>query len=382
MISLNKRTSLLTLIALAIGLGLIAVYYPQSKPDSEKGKAAPLVTLVSAESRDLPIQFSGQGHLVALNQIEIRPQITGIIRSVNFNEGDEIKAGQLLFTLDDTDAKAQLHRAQAQAAQIEAQLKDAEREYQRSQELFKKNFIATGAVETAGSKVDTLRAQLKSMAADIDSARIILDHTRIISPITAQAGAVTVHPGSLAQQTATALVTLAVLDPIGVEFSLPEQNLNQLLAARALGPVKVVLDTSDGKKTEGKLTFINNTVNTETGTINLKASFSNSAKTLWPGVFARVTVLAGTEKAAVVLPPQAILEGTKERFVYVLDLDNRVASKPVTLLRIQDRMAIVSGLQNGEKVVLEGNHNLREGARVTVSDKPATTTTSSSEPAL
>lgn len=381
MIITRKRT-LHILIAAASILIFASGYtylFGKNAEDSKSAKQPPIVTIVTSEIRDLPIRFSAQGHLIALNQIEIRPQITGIIRSVDFNEGDSIKAGQLLFTLDATDANAQFKHAQAQSVQMQAQLKDAEREYERSKELFKKNFIAIGALETLASKVDTLAAQLKSAEADIDSARVTLDHTRITSPIAAQAGAVSVHPGSLAQQAATSLVTLAVFDPIGVEFSLPEQNLTQLLYARAIAPVKVLLDTGGGKTIEGKLIFINNTVSTDTGTINLKASFPNSAKTLWPGVFARVTVIAGSEKAAIVLPPQAILEGGQGRFVYLLGPDNKVTARPINLLRIQDRMAVVSGLASGEKVVLEGNQNLRDGTLVTVSDKPAIVSSSTGD---
>jgi RND family efflux transporter MFP subunit len=371
---INKRNTLILIaVVIAGGVALSQQYsFSQKAEDAKVGGQAPLVTITSAESRDLPVKFSAQGHLVSLNQVDIRPQITGTIKSVDFHEGDQIKAGQLLFTLDATDANAQLRRTQAQAAQIQAQLDDARREHDRSKELLKEEFVSPSAVDTAGSKVDTLRAQLKSAHADIDSARVVLDHTRIVSPITAQAGALVVHPGSLAQQSASVpLVTLAVLDPIGVEFSLPEQNLIQLLVARAKAPISVTLEAPGGQTVEGRLSFINNTVNTDTGTINLKASFPNPAKTLWPGAFARVTVAAGVDKGAVVLPPQAILEGPSGRFVYLLGADAKVTAKPVNLLRIQDRMAVVAGLSGDEIIVLEGNQNLRSGTVVRVADKPA-----------
>ncbi|HEY4072348.1 MAG TPA: efflux RND transporter periplasmic adaptor subunit [Herbaspirillum sp.] len=369
MASINKRAGVVLIaVAIAIGLALSQQYsFGKRTGDGKGGKQTPLVTVAVSQSRDLPVKFSAQGHLVTLNQVDIRPQITGTIRSVDFHEGDQIKAGQLLFTLDATDAGAQLHKAQAQAAQIKAQLDDARRDYRRSTELVKEAFISPSAVDTASSKVDTLQAQLNAASADIDSARVQMDRTRITAPISAQAGVLNVHPGSLAQQSAaTPLVALVQFDPIGVEFSLPEQNLSQLLAARAEAPITVALDLPGGQVIEGTLIFINNTVNTDTGTINVKARFPNPKKTLWPGAFSRVTVAAGADKDAVVLPPQAILEGPDGRFVYLLGHDDKVTAKAVTLLRIQDRMAVIDGLQSGERVVLEGNQNLRSGALVRV----------------
>lgn len=383
MVLTHKRT--IQIIAAVATVGLLAVgqqySYGKKSESSKAEKLPPLVTVIRSQSIDLPVKFSAQGHLVALNQVDIRPQVTAVIRSVHFHEGDQIKAGQLLFSLEATDANAQLRRAQAQSAQIQAQLDDARRELERSRELLKEEFISPSAFDTAGSKVETLHAQLRASHADIESARVLLDHTRIFSPISGQAGALTVHPGSLAQQSAAApLVTLAQLDPIGVDFSLPEQDLTQLLTARTQGPIQVTLDLPGGAGVEGVLSFINNTVSTDTGTINVKASFPNPGKKLWPGAFTRLTVSAGVDKAAIVLPPQAILEGPGGRFVYLLGVDDKVTPKPVTLLRLQDRQAVITGLASGEIIVLEGNQNLRGGTVVRSKDAPPVVTTAEAKP--
>jgi RND family efflux transporter MFP subunit len=369
----KKRTTiLLGIIVIGSGFALTLGLSFGRKTDTSAPKKPPLVSVTATRTQDFPIEFTAQGHLVSLNQVDVRPQLTGTIQSVNFKEGDEIRAGQMLFTLDASDATAQLKRFEAQAAQIEAQLADAKRDHNRAQELVKSNFIAPSAVDTAASKADALQAQLKAARAEVDSARVVLAHTRITAPISAKAGAVTVHPGSLAQINATApLVTLAQFDPIGVEFSLPEQNLNPILAARATAPVIVSIVSPDGKTIEGKLSFINYTVNTDTGTINLKATFPNQQRNLWPGTFARVTVRAGFSKGAVVLPPQAVLEGPNGRFVYAVDGDSKVIPKPVTLLRVQNEMAVIDGLTSGERVVLEGAQNLRSGMLVQVTDRSA-----------
>jgi RND family efflux transporter MFP subunit len=233
--------------------------------------------------------------------------------------------------------------------------------------MAKANFIASSAVDTAASKVDALQAQLQAAQADIGIARVALAHTQIHAPISAKAGALSVRSGSLAQTSSAApLVTLAQLDPIGVEFSLPEQNLSPLLAARAQAPVIVTMRSPSGQVIEGQLSFINNTVNTDTGTINLKAIFPNRQQLLWPGAFAPVTVQAGLSRGAVVLAPQALLEGPSGRFVYTVDADSKVSAKSITLLRVQQEMAVIAGLKGGERVVLEGGNNLRNGMQVQV----------------
>jgi RND family efflux transporter MFP subunit len=369
--AINKKTTILIgLIIIGSALTLTFGFFFGPKTESSIPKKPPLVSVTATKTQDLPIEFSAQGHLVALSQVDVRPQLTGTIKSVNFQEGDEIKVGQLLFTLDASDATAQLKRFEAQAAQINAQLVDAKRDYSRATELAKSNFIAPSAVDTAASKVDALHAQLKAAEAEVESARVMVAHTRITAPIAGKAGAVTAHAGSLAQVSATApLVTLAQFDPIGVEFSQPEQNLNPILAARASAPVIVSINNPDGKTIEGKLSFINNTVNTDTGSINMKAAFPNPQQNLWPGAFVRVTLHAGVSKGAVVLPPQAIMEGPTGRFVYAVDGDSKVFSKPVTLIRVQDEMAVIDGLKSGERVVLEGGQNLRIGMLVQLADQ-------------
>jgi RND family efflux transporter MFP subunit len=377
--SMRKRTKIVGAVVVA-GVMALALAHSQGLLSGKKGaaaaKAVPTVTITTPQRRDLPVELIAQGHLVALNTVDIRPQVAGVIRTVDFHEGDTIRAGQLLFTLDDTDLAAQLRRAEANAANMKAQLDDAVRAQDRAVELLKAKFLSQSAVDTAVSKTDSLRAQLHSSNADIDSARVQVAHTRIVSPLSGKAGALNVHVGSLAQPTSTIpLVSLAQFDPIGVEFSVPEANLDAILTAKAAGPVKVALDTPEGRHVEGELSFINNTVTTGSGTINLKAVFPNAQQTLWPGAYVKTTVSAGVTRNAMLLAPHAILEGPGGRFVYVLDGANKVSAKPVTLVRVQGEQAIVEGLLDGDRIVLDGNQAVSPGALVQVAPKAEVATT-------
>jgi RND family efflux transporter MFP subunit len=360
--------------ALALGAAIAAAALHTTP--SEKGAAAParapLVSVTETRVVDIPVDLAAQGHVVPLDFVDVRPQLTGALLSVHFREGDAVTRGQLLFTLDDSDARAALAKAEAQVGLIEAQLADARREHQRAQALVASKFIALSAVDTAASKVDALLAQVRAAQAEAAAARTALSRTRIAAPIAGRAGAVAVHPGSLVQAGGSApLVTISQFSPIGVEFNLPEHDLPMLLAARAAGPVAVAVQDAGGAGADGTLAFINNTINQDSATINLKASFPNPQQTLWPGGFARVVVHAGTSRGAVVLPPQAVQDGPEGRFVYLVGADGKVASRQVTLLRIQDEIAVVAGIDGGRRVVLEGGQNLRPGMQVRIAKAAA-----------
>jgi len=374
---MNKPLRLILGLALlgtviAGGLGW-RTWAATAKPKSA-AKPPPLVGVTTSRTLDLPVRFAAQGHIVPLNQVDIRPQVTGVIRSVNFREGDEVKPGQLLFELDASDVVAQLRRAEAQANQIHAQLDDATRDLNRTLQLVKSGFMSAAVVDTARSKAESLRAQFKAAQADVDSSRVRVGYTRIFAPIAGKTGAVVVHPGSLAQVgDAAPLVSIVQFDPIAVEFTLPERDLAAVRDAQAAGDTQVGIDL-DGTTRSGELSFIDNRVNTGNGTISLKASFANADRHLWPGAYVRVTLSAGTTKNAVVLPPQAVLEGPDGNFIFQVDSDKQVVSRPVTLLRIQDHNAVVDGLRSGETVVVEGARSLRSGMTVAIDNAAAAST--------
>ncbi|WP_081686924.1 efflux RND transporter periplasmic adaptor subunit [Chitinilyticum litopenaei] len=361
---MTKQTLALIPASLMLAFSLTACQKSDGAAD-RKARPPATVSTVIVERRDLPVVLAAEGHVTAANTVEIRPQLTSAIRSIHFREGDLVSAGQLLFTLDAADEEAALARAQAQLKQVEAQLREAERNLARSKELATARFLSDSAVDTAASKADTLRAQLAAARADVDAARVQLGFTRITSPISGKAGRVDVHTGSLAQQNAaTALVTISQLDPVLVEFSLPERELATVMQARKEGKVGVTASTAGGVPSQGELSFIDNSVDPATGTIRLKARFANAEQAFWPGQFVRVSVSAGLTPNAVVLPAEAVQTGPDGRFVYLVGADKTVSAKPVTLLRLQDRLAVIEGLAGGEKVVRDGGQNLRPGAEV------------------
>lgn len=354
-------------IGLVIVLMQVTLFGKKSDAAQTSAKLLPLVGVVRAEARDLPVKLSAHGHVVPLNQVDVRPQVGGTVRGIHFREGDEVKAGQLLFTIDSSDVIAQLERTQASAAQIEAQVDEAERDLARIKQLAKLRYYSTSAVDTSASKLESLKAQHKAIQAEVASSRLQVERTRIAAPMAGLTGALAVHPGSLAQTSAAVpLVTVVQIDPIGVEFSLPESQLARLLDARAAGTVRIELQRPDGKRLPGSLVFVNNTVNTDSGTITLKASFPNATSSLWPGAYVELVIDAGVSRGAIVLPPQALLEGPQGRFVYVLDQDNKAQVRPVELLRLQEQMAVVDGLNGGERVVAEGHAGLKPGAAVRI----------------
>ncbi|MDB5916098.1 MAG: efflux transporter periplasmic adaptor subunit [Massilia sp.] len=370
----SKKLVLFLLLA-AIGIGVAATQagWFGTKPALPAPKQAPLVTLSSVPIGDMPVVLTAQGHVTPLNQVEIRPQITGIIREVHFREGDRVTAGQLLFTLDPGESDAVLSRARSQETQVKAQLKDAQRSYQRTQEMVASGFMAHSAVDTASSKLEELQAQRAASGADIDNARIQRSRTRIVAPISGRTGAVRVHPGSLAQASAAeALVTIVQLDPIGVAFDLPEKHLAALRAAQARGLATIALDGAAGGgqvgavRRNGTLSFVDSAIDMSSGTITLKASFANRDQLLWPGAFVRLELGVGSDSEAAALPPHAIVEGPHGPLVYVVGADGKAQARPVALLRVQHQDAIVTGLRKGERVVVEGMLDVRPGAQVRI----------------
>ena len=355
------------ILLLAGALALYLLFFRQNALSaSAKNAPPPLVSLSSAQLTSLPLSLTTQGHVVSLNQVDIQSQITGTVKRVAFQEGAFVQQGQLLFTLDDSTQQATLHRDQASRMQAQSQLDKAQRDLARGRALKAQNYISASDWDTLLSTRQQYAAQVQAAQEDILSAEAQLGYTRIYAPVSGKTGALNAHPGSLVQPgSSQPLVTVNQFDPVGVAFTLPENDLNAVLAAQTQGPVRVLVDNAKGVKIAGTLDFIDNTVSTESGTIALKARFANADRLLWPGAFQHVNVEAGTQQV-VVLPPQAIQNGPQGHFVYLIDSHSQAATQPVNLLRIQQQMAVVEGVSQGTRVVVEGSNNLRPGVHVAV----------------
>jgi multidrug efflux system membrane fusion protein len=336
----------------------------------EGGGAPPptFFNVVAPRRQDVPVVLQANGTVTPISSVDLHPQTTSTIRKVHIREGQFVKAGELMFSLDDRSENANVSKAQAQLAHDRAALADLERQYQRSQELFDQKFIAKSALDTLRSQVEAARAGIGAGAATLQAERVAASYSTIRAPMAGRVGAINVYPGSLAQPS-TSLTTVTQLDPVTVAFTLPEAALGDLLAAQRKGAVAVEASTGAADKPVlGKLSFIDNTVDPQAGTIRVKAQFDNRDTRLWPGQYATTKVTLQTLKDAVVIPQSAIITNTRGTSVYVVGADHEARSLPVTRLHSFGLYAAVSGLAGDEQVITEGKQNLRPGGKVKLAD--------------
>ena len=322
------------------------------------------VTTIVAQQRDLPVVLKATGTVTALTSVDVKAQVTSVVTKVHIQEGQFVKAGQLLFTLDSRADQANMAKTQAQLAKDTAALGDAQRQLARSKDLLAQSFISQGALDTSQAGVNGLTATLAADQAAIDAAKVALSFNRITAPHAGRAGLVPVSVGSVAQANVTTLVTVTQLDPMGVAFSLPQRNLNDALAAlKGEGaPVTATL-TDNGGVFQGRLQFVDNLVDASSGSLKAKAVFDNKEGKLWPGAFVEVSQTVRVLKDAVVVPQMALIQGARGVVVYTV-VDGKAVSKPVERVYAQGLDAAVTGIQAGDVVVLDGKQNLRPGARV------------------
>jgi RND family efflux transporter MFP subunit len=360
----SARSSFLIVATLLAAGG--GYYYYQSRPAPVAAKAAPAQSIKSslAQQKDVAIVVRANGYVSALYVVDVRPQTQNIVRQVHVIEGQDVRAGQLLFTLDQRSDTSNVDRARAQVARGRADLVEAESALRRNQELASKNFVSPAVVDTARSKVDSLRSTVEADEATIRSSAIALGNNRILATLDGRIGAINVHAGSLAQPTGLPMLTISQLDPITVSFSLPERELAILLATYPKGDAPVTAQLAGERKVEGQLIFIDSASDPQSGTIKMKARFANAQRLMWPGTFVNVSLISRTLPQAVVIPAQAIVTGPTEKFVYLIKPDNTVAPQKVTVVNIDNGEAAVTGLEAGARVVVEGAQNLRPGARV------------------
>ena len=344
----------------------------QDAQAARRGPGAIPVTTAQAESRDVPVRLTANGTVTALQSVELRAQITSTVKEVHIREGQTVQKGDLLFTLDSRTDDANLKKALAQVEKDKADLATAERNLERQKELFRQKFIAQAALDTVQNSVDTLGGQLAIDQAAVESARAALTYTRIHAPFSGRTGVIGVRAGSLVQAGATAapLVTVTQIDPIAIAFTLPEKELAMLQEAMRAGNLTAqATPQAGGEVFKGKVTFIDNAVETATGTIRVKAEFANPKSLLWPGMYANVELSPRTLANATVVPTQAVQTGPERRFVYVVQDDKKVAAQPVKVPYVEETFAVVEGLAPGARVVVEGAQNLRPGTSVVEADR-------------
>ncbi len=373
---MNRRiAAALIALVFAGGAGWYLTRTEQQKETAaSRQPPAVSVTLATATQADVPVRLEANGYVSPLNNVEVRPQVSNIVAKVHIREGQFVKAGDLLFSLDDRADRVNLQKAQALLAKDQAGLADLERQLARSRELLGKGFISQSAVDSVQTQVEAARATLRADRAALDAARVALGYDTIRAAAAGRAGAISVFAGSLVQPSATAapMVAIAQIDPIAVTFTLPESELGALLAAQKSGGIRVSarLPGSAGAL-EGKLSFVDNTVDPQSGTIKVKAVFPNADHRLWPGQYVPVTTVVRELKNAVVIPQAAVINGIDTRAVYVVGADRTAQLRRVELLHSFGTQAAVRGVAAGDSVVVDGKQNVRPGGKVRESDARA-----------
>jgi len=353
----------ISLIALAAGAW---IWHVQSTAASTKGTGAFQVVSAPVTQTDVSVRLIANGTVSALQTVDVRPQISATVKVVHIKEGQFVRKDDRLFTLDTRTEDANLSKAEAQVVKDRADLINAERNLERERGLLRQEYVSQAEFDTAQNLVDGLRGQLAIDLASVEASRVARSFDEITAPIAGRTGAISVYPGSLVQPGTSiaigaVLVSITQLDPINVSFTLSERELAGLQQAFAKGevPVSVKLDLADQTDMKGRLVFIDNTVDTASGTIRLKAEFSNADHRLWPGMFVTVALAPRTLVGALTVPAQAVQTGPENKFLYVIGEGSKVASLPVNVRLIQDGFAVVEGIALGTRVVVEGAQNLR-----------------------
>lgn len=373
---MSRRSVAVAAVALALAAGAGGWWWA-SRPGAAskaapKGGGAIPVTIAAVEKRSVPVRLRSNGTVVALQSVDLRAQITSTVREVHIREGQAVAKGELLFTLDSRAEEAQLQKAQAQVEKDRADLANAQRTLERQRRLFEQKFISQSALDSAQNQVESLTGQLAVDLAAVESAKVALGNTRIHASFAGRTGAIGVRAGSLVQPNGALLVTVTQIDPIQVAFTLPERELPGLQRAIAAGPVTVeALPESAREALKGRVDFVDNTVDTATGTIRAKARFANADARLWPGMFVNVTISPRTLENASVVPIQAVQTGPEARFVYVVGDDRKVEFRKIGVEYLDEGIAVVSGVEAGARVVVEGAQNLRTGSLVSAAEKPS-----------
>jgi len=366
----RKGIALAAILFIALVAG-IWVWRAQST--AAKPKGAGIVQVVSAvvTQADVSARLTANGTVSALQTVDVRPQTSATIKAVHIKEGQFVRKGDRLFSLDSRTEDANLSKAEAQVVKDRADLLNNERNLERLRGLFKQEYISHAEFDTAQNLVDVSRGQLAVDLASVEASRVARSFDEITAPIAGRTGAIAVYPGSLVQPgTSTAigavLVSITQIDPINISFTLPERELTDLQQAFANGevPVSAKLDLPSQPALKGRLAFVDNAVDTASGTIRLKAEFPNPDNRLWPGMFVTVTLAPRTLAGAVTVPVQAVQTGPEKKFLYVIGEDRKITALPVNVRLIQDGIAVVEGVVPGARVVVEGAQNLRPGSVV------------------
>ena len=364
---------------------LVAGTVVYAKLDRRQAPATALqpvpVIAATVQQHDVPIILTGLGTVTALNTATVRSQITGLLISVDFKEGQRVKKGELLAQIDPRTYQAQLDQAEATLGHDQTHLQNGQLNLQRYSDLAKTDSIARQQVDDQRAAVDELNAQLKSDQAAVESAKAELSYTSLVAPFDGVTGFRLLDVGNIihpptssttaqsSQADPNALVVVTQLQPISVIFTLATPNISAVQNAAANGPLQAIAFSQDDKTQldTGSLLVVNNQADPSSGTVQLKAVFPNQRRQLWPGTFVNIRLIISTQHDALTVPLDAVQQGPQGQVVFVVDPDHKVALRPVSIRQSFNGIALVEkGLSAGETVVVRGQYRLSAGTPVTL----------------
>lgn len=358
------------LAVLALALGFLTSCSDdgaESKPAPAGESAAVPVMVGKAVEKTVPIQVRVIGNGDAYTTVNVKAQVDGLLQRAYFREGDDVREGQLLFTVEPQPFQAALDQAQANLARDQAQLQNARDQFDRNSALFNQGIISKDQYETFRTNVAALEGTVRADQAMVENAKIQLGYCTIRSPISGRTGSLSIQVGNLVKNNDAALLTINQISPIYVDFAVPEQYLDEIkqrAAAHSLRVDAIVAQDSQHPE-QGVLSFINNTVDSSTGTVLVKGTFQNTARRLWPGEFVTVVLTLGSLPNAVVVPTPAVQTSLNGKYVFVVKSDKTVELRAVTPGFVSGGDTVIDkGVAAGETVVTDGQLRLVPGAKV------------------
>jgi multidrug efflux system membrane fusion protein len=348
----------------------------QGRGGGRSREAVP-VLVATAMQKSVPVQIRAVGNAEPFATVSIKSQVTGVLTKAHFKEGQDVKQGQLLFTIDPRPLEAAVKQAEANLARDNAQLKNLREQVRRYAELVEKNYVSREQYDQIRTNADAMESVVDADKAALENARVQLSYCYIYSPVNGRVGSLLVNEGNLVRvNDGTPLVVINQVSPMNVTFSVPEQHLADLKRHMANGQLKVSASfpSDEGRPEIGALDFVDNAVDRATGTIKLKAVFTNNERRLWPGQFINVALTMTTQQNAVVLPSEAVQVGQEGQHVFVVKPDKTVEVRPVILGTTSEGEAvIVKGVAPGEQIVKEGQFLLGPGSRIEIKDPTVVT---------
>jgi len=362
-VTFRNSTIAIALLAAAVGCG----------PRQGGAVAKVPVSVARVERRALPYELEATGSVEPIRSVDVLPQVTGTILRVNFAEGDEVAAGQILFEIDPRPYRAVLQQAEGALLRDVTQAQSAAREAARYKTLAVTNTVTQEDYEAKESAADAAAAAVRSDSATAAIARLNLEYATVRAPIGGRTGRLLLHEGNLVRAGSDPLVSIVQMRPILVRFPVPATNL-PALRQRAGQQLKVIAMPArdSASAVQGVLSFVDNQVDTTTGSVLLKARFLNRDGALWPGEFVAITLVLGMQNDAVVVPSAAVMQGQQGTYVFVVNTDGTAATQPVTVERTLDSLSVVAGVPAGALVVTDGQLRLTPNSRVDIRGGPTT----------